>query len=91
MAYCNYRNLSDFAKSTDKTSELSKLQEAIWLTVINEIVKFPPHLDPFGQENYCINSPHVPQITQFKNHAFGLVSRLLQSRTKNLEQNGDIQ
>ena len=24
-----------------------KLQEVIWLTVINEIFKFPPHLDPY--------------------------------------------
>ena len=29
-----------------------KLQEAIWLTVINEILKLPPHFDPFGHENY---------------------------------------
>ena len=29
-----------------------KLQEAIWLTVINEIFKFPPELDPFCQIDY---------------------------------------
>ena len=29
-----------------------KLQEAIWLTVINEIFKFSPHFDPFGYVNY---------------------------------------
>ena len=29
-----------------------KLQEAIWLTVINEIFKCPPHFDPFCQVNY---------------------------------------
>ena len=29
-----------------------KLQEAIWLTVINEIFKFPPHFDPLCQVNY---------------------------------------
>ena len=29
-----------------------KLQEAIWLTVINEIFKFPPRLGPFCQINY---------------------------------------
>ena len=29
-----------------------KLQEAIWLTVMNEIFKFLPHLDPFGQKDY---------------------------------------
>ena len=28
------------------------LQEAIWLTVINEIFKFPPRLGPFCQTNY---------------------------------------
>ena len=29
-----------------------KLQEAIWLTVINEIFIFPPHFNPFGYVNY---------------------------------------
>ena len=29
-----------------------KLQEAIWLTVINEIFIFPPRLGPFCQINY---------------------------------------
>ena len=40
------------AKSTDTRSGFCKLQEGILLTVINEIFKSPPHLDPFGQENY---------------------------------------
>ena len=44
-------NLSDFAKSTDARSEFRKLQEAI----IKEIYKLPPHLEPFGQENYVYN------------------------------------
>ena len=35
----------DFAK-------FCKLQEAIWVTVINEIFKFPPHFEPFGYVNY---------------------------------------
>ena len=35
----------DFAK-------FRKLQEAIWLTIINEIFKFPSHFDPFGYVNY---------------------------------------
>ena len=35
----------DFAK-------FCKLQEAILLTVIDEIFKFPPHFNPFGYENY---------------------------------------
>ena len=29
-----------------------KSKEVIWLTVINEIFKFPPLLDPFGYVNY---------------------------------------
>ena len=29
-----------------------KVQEAIWITVINEIFKFPPRLGPFCQINY---------------------------------------
>ena len=29
-----------------------KLQEAIWLTVVNEIFKSPPHFNPFGYVNY---------------------------------------
>ena len=29
-----------------------KLQEAIWLTLINEIFKFPPNFDPFDYVNY---------------------------------------
>ena len=32
--------------------KIPKLQEAIWLTVINEIFKFPPRLGPFCQINY---------------------------------------
>ena len=32
--------------------KFGKLQEAIWLTVINEIFKFPPRLGPFSQINY---------------------------------------
>ena len=31
-----------------------KLQEAIWLTVINEIFKSPPRLDPFCQINCLV-------------------------------------
>ena len=29
-----------------------KLQEVIWLNVIIEIFKFPPHFEPFGYVNY---------------------------------------
>ena len=33
-------------------SRLRKLEEAIWLTVCNEIFKLPPDLGPFCQRNY---------------------------------------
>ena len=33
-------------------NRFGKLEEAIWLIVINEIFKFPQHFDPFGQVNY---------------------------------------
>ena len=33
-----------------------KLQ-VIWLTVINEIFKSPPHFEPFVYVNYWMNSP----------------------------------
>ena len=38
----------DFVKLTETRSEIS----GIWLTVINEIFKFPPRLGPFCQINY---------------------------------------
>ena len=38
-----------------------KLQEVIWLTVINEIFKFSPHFYPFGYVNYLYElSPGYP-------------------------------
>ena len=55
-----------------------KLQEAIWLTVINKIITFPPHLDLFGQENYFYNFSSGYPVTQLKNYTFGLVSRLIE-------------
>ena len=55
-----------------------KLQKAIWLTAINEIFKFPPHLRPFCQISYLFELFSGHQITQFKNDTFGLVSRLLE-------------
>ena len=39
------RKMLDFAKSTDTRAEFRKSQEAIRIPVINEIYKFPPHLD----------------------------------------------
>ena len=55
-----------------------KLQEAIWLTVINEIFKFPPHFDPFCQVNYSYElSLSYPNCATQKWY-IGLVSRLLE-------------
>ena len=42
------RKKFDFAKLTKTWSEFRKLQEPIWLTVINKIFKVPPHFNPFG-------------------------------------------
>ena len=43
-----------------------KLQEAIWLTVINEIFKVPPHFDLFCQVNclYKLSSGYPKDPTQ---------------------------
>ena len=56
-----------------------KLQEAIWLTVIDEILKFSPHFYPLGQVNYLyMNSSRTTRIIQLKNDTSGLFSRLLE-------------
>ena len=56
-----------------------ELQVAIWLIVIDEIFKFSPHINPFGQVNYLhMNSPEATRIIQLKNDTFGIVSRLLE-------------
>ena len=51
-------------KNLGQGPKFRKLQEAIWLTVINEIFKCPPHLDPFGYVNYLYELssgyPHSP-------------------------------
>ena len=44
----------------------AKLLEAFWLTVINEIFKFPPHLDPFCQISYLFGLSSGTPVTQFK-------------------------
>ena len=44
----------------------AKLLEAIWLTVVNEIFKFPPHLGPFCQISYLFELSSVTRVTQFK-------------------------
>ena len=41
-----------WASSQISGRRFRKLQEAIWLTVINEIFKLPPYFDPFGYMNY---------------------------------------
>ena len=46
---------------------LCKLQEAIWLTVVEEIFKFSPHFYPFGQETICISTlPGLPELPNSK-------------------------
>ena len=47
-------------------AEFRKLQEAIWLTVINEIFKFPPQFEPFGYVNYLyeLSSGYLNYPTQ---------------------------
>ena len=69
-------HLSDFAKSwilknrQRQGPKLCNLQEAIRLIVINEIFKFPPHLDPFGQKNEIFKfPPHLDPFGQ-KNEIF---------------------
>ena len=37
-----------WVSSQTSRKRFRKLQEAMWLTVIIEIFKFPPHFDPFG-------------------------------------------
>ena len=47
-------------------------------TAINGIFKFPPSLNPFGQETIYVSSPQANRFTQLKNDTFGLVSRLVE-------------
>ena len=46
--------------------EFRKLQEAIWVTAINEVFKFPPHFKLFGQVNYLyeLSSGYQNHATQ---------------------------
>ena len=55
-----------------------KLQEAMWLTIINEISKFPPRVCPFCQITICLSPLRVTRVVQFKNDTFGLASRPFQ-------------
>ena len=71
--------LLDFMKSTNKRPEFSRLHEAIWLKLqLTKSLNSHLPVDPFGQENYCMNSPQAIGITQLKNDTIGLVSRLLE-------------
>ena len=53
-SYSSYQIQKWYIWASYQTSKkrFCKLQEAIWLTVINEIFKFPPHFDPFSQVTY---------------------------------------
>ena len=44
----------------------AKLLEALWLIVINEIFKFPPHLGPFCQISYLFELSSGTPVTQLK-------------------------
>ena len=55
-----------------------KSKEVIWLTVINEIFKFPSYFDPFSQVNYLYELLSSYPINQLKNDTFELVSRNLE-------------
>ena len=52
---------------------------------MDEIFKFPPHLDPFGQVNYLyeLSSGYSNDPIQKWYDTFGLVSRLLQTDSVN--------
>ena len=55
MGYLNYPTYKRYVWASSQISRegFRKLQETIWITVINEIFKFTLHdLDSFGQENY---------------------------------------
>ena len=50
---CNISRKSRISQiPLSQSRKFRKFQEDILLTVINEIFKFPPHSDPFGQVNY---------------------------------------
>ena len=56
-----------------------KIPESIWLTVIYEIFKLPPFLDPFCEINYSFELPSgYPSYPIQKKNAFGLDPRLLE-------------
>ena len=60
-----------WASSQTCRKRFRKLQEAIWLTIINEIFKFSPHSYPFDQVNYLYElSPGYPK-SKFENDTLG--------------------
>ena len=68
LGYPNYPTQKWYIWAGFQTSRkrFRKLQEAIWLTVINEIFKFPPHFDLFCQVNclYELSSGYPKEPTQ---------------------------
>ena len=64
VSYPNYSTQKRHIWPSFQTSRkiFRKLQEAMWLTVINEIFKFLPHFYPFGYVNYLYElSPGYPK------------------------------
>ena len=72
---CATQRWYNWASFQTSRKRFRKLREAIWLTVINEIFKLPPHLYPFGYVNYlyelALGYPNYPTQT------FGRVSKVL--------------
>ena len=60
-----------------------RLQETIWLTLIDDIFKFSPHLDSFCQPHFFVNSLEATRSTQFKYNIFGPVPALLERNLAN--------
>ena len=54
LGYPNYRIQNEYIWASFQTSRkrFHKLQEAIWLTVISESFKLPPHFELLCQVNY---------------------------------------
>ena len=81
LGYANYptQKLSIWASVQISRKRFCKLQEAIWLTVINEIFKLPPHFNPLGYINYLYElSFRLPKLPNLKMIHLGRVFRLLE-------------
>ena len=59
FGYPNYPTQKGYIWASFQTSKkrFRKLQEAIWLTAINEFFKLSPHFYPFGYVIICMNTP----------------------------------